>query len=162
MSILTKQVLEAAMQRGELIVTPLLSPGQIGHASVDVRLGNEFLLPTPSKAGVVNYSDGTDAVGTHPQFRQVRREFGQALFIHPGQLILGATFEFVKMPLTLSCYVIGRSSFGRTGLVIATATAVAPGFRGCITLEIVNIGEVPLPLLPGMCIAQLVFHRTEG
>lgn len=59
-------------------------------------------------------------------------------------------------------YVIGKSSLGRTGLVIATATAVAPGFGGCVTLEIVNLGEVPLPLYPGMRIAQLVFHSVEG
>ena len=33
-------------------------------------------------------------------------------------------------------YVIGRSSWGRRGLVIATAVEVHPGFVGCLTLEI--------------------------
>ena len=54
-----------------------------------------------------------------------------------------------------------HAPWGRTGLIIATATKVDPGFRGCITLEIVNEGEVPLVLVPGIPIAQLVFHRTE-
>src|SRR5262249_53553879 len=50
----------------------------------------------------------------------------------------------------------------RMGLVIATATKVDPGFRGCITLEIINEGEVPLILYPGLPIAQLVFHTTSS
>ena len=58
------------------------------------------------------------------------------------------------------CYVIGKSTWGRMGLIIATATKVDPGFRGCITLEIVNEGEVPLILYPGLSIAQLVVHET--
>ena len=36
------------------------------------------------------------------------------------------------------------------------------GFKGCITLELINSGEVPLKLYPGMRIAQLVFHEISG
>ena len=57
-------------------------------------------------------------------------------------------------------YVIGRSSWGRLGLVIATATMIQPGFHGTITLELTNVGNVPLVLLPGTRIAQLVFHHV--
>ena len=48
----------------------------------------------------------------------------------------------------------------RDPLIIATASSVAPGFKGCITLELVNNGEVPIVLRPGMRIAQLVFFET--
>ena len=57
---------------------------------------------------------------------------------------------------------IGRSSWGRLGLIIATATAVSPCFKGSITLELVNLGEAPLVLYPGVRIAQLVVHTVEG
>ena len=57
--------------------------------------------------------------------------------------------EYVQLPPGLMCYVIGKSSWGRMGLIIATATKVDPGFKGCITLEIVNEGEIPLVLYPG-------------
>jgi deoxycytidine triphosphate deaminase len=40
-------------------------------------------------------------------------------------------------------------------LNIATATTVHAGFRGCITLELRNLGETPLPLKVGLRIAQL-------
>jgi dCTP deaminase len=51
--------------------------------------------------------------------------------------------EFFKLPSDVMAYVIGRSSWGRLGLVIATATFVDPNFRGSITLELVNEGESP-------------------
>ena len=56
---------------------------------------------------------------------------------------------------------VGRSSFGRAGLIIATATRVHPGFCGCITLEIENLGPVPIKVFPGLRIAQLVLHSVR-
>ena len=47
-------------------------------------------------------------------------------------------------------------------MIIATACNVDPGFKGCITLELVNSGEAPLVLYPGVRIAQLVFHHADG
>jgi dCTP deaminase len=166
MSILTRTALIERMRgdiKSRLVVTPILSIAQIGDASIDVRLGNEFLLPTSSLTAAFEYIAENPMGGGGAQiYKRIRRDFGKPLYIHPGQLVLGSTFEFIRLPSDISAYVIGRSSLGRTGLVIATATAVAPGYPGCITLEIVNEGEVPLPLFPGMRIAQLVLHKTEG
>lgn len=158
MAILTRSILLERLLKEDLVVTPLLTEDQVGDASIDVRLGNEFLVPMRVAAGVHQYHTVDKASAYLP----VRRDFREPLFLHPGQLVLGATFEFLQLPDNLSCYVIGRSSFGRAGLVIATATAVAPGYGGCITLEIVNIGAVPVPLYAGIRIAQLVFHDTVG
>lgn len=164
MTVLSRDILRQRMEEAlprRLVVSPLLADNQIGDASVDVRLGNEFLLPTRAITGSHGYGVA-EAPGLAQFYKRTRREFENPLFLHPGQLVLGATLEFVGLPSDLTCYVIGRSSLGRTGLVIATATAVAPGYKGCITLEIVNLGEVPMPLYPGMRIAQLVIHSTEG
>jgi dCTP deaminase len=46
--------------------------------------------------------------------------------------------------------------------MIATATQIAPTFKGCVTLELVNEGEIPLVLYPGLRVAQLLLYRTEG
>src|SRR5207302_7623717 len=54
-----------------------------------------------------------------------------------------------------------RSSWGRAGLVIATAISVAPGFRGVVTLELANLGVAPLDLRPGVRIAQIMFDQTK-
>ena len=65
------------------------------------------------------------------------------------------------LPKNLAAYVIGKSSWGRRGLIIATATGVHPGFKGCLTLELSNVGELPIAIKPGMKICQLFFHRVE-
>jgi dCTP deaminase len=76
--------------------------------------------------------------------------------------VLGATLEYISLPEDLGASVEGRSSWGRVGLIIATACSIAPGFKGCITLELVNNGDVPLVVYPGLKIAQLVLYRAEN
>ena len=147
-----------------LVITPLLDPqNQIGDSSVDVRLGNEFILIRKRTFSHLDLGDPSrirDKIAKYQE--RIRIELKKEFILHPNQLVLGSTLEYVRLPDNLACYVIGRSSWGRLGLVIATASAVAPNFRGCITLELINLGEVPLVLYPGVRIAQLVLHRTAG
>ena len=44
---------------------------------------------------------------------------------------------------------------------IATAVGVHSGFSGCLTLEITNLGEVPIAIYPGMTICQLFLHKVQ-
>src|SRR5436309_13869423 len=87
--------------------------------------------------------------------------FGSKYVLHPGGFVLGATLEWIRLPKNLGAYVIGKSSWGRRGLIIATATGVHPGFTGCLTLELTNVGEIPIKIQPGMTICQLFIHRVE-
>jgi deoxycytidine triphosphate deaminase len=95
------------------------------------------------------------------QFRVSKRPH-EKLVLHPQQLVLGATLEYLSFPDCIGGYVLSRSSWGRLGLIIATATFVNPGFKGCLTLELLNLGEVPLVLYPGIRVAQLVLHKVYG
>lgn len=88
-------------------------------------------------------------------------KFGK-LYLHSGEFMLGSTLEYLRLPNHIGAYVTSRSSWGRMGLVIATAVAVAPGFAGVITLELTNLGSAPLILRPGVRIAQILFHRCLG
>ena len=74
--------------------------------------------------------------------------------------MLGVTLEWVRFPTNLAAYVIGKSSWGRRGLIIATAAGVHPGFTGCLTLELSNVGEIPIAINPGIPICQLFLHKT--
>ena len=145
-----------------LIITPLLDPtNDIGPASIDVRLGNQFIVMKRESFAVLDRAklkDLRENLGRY-QTRLVRN-YDEEFVLHPRQLVIGSTLEYVQVPPGLMCYVVGKSSWGRMGLIIATATKVDPGFKGCITLEIVNEGEIPLVLNPGSPIAQLVFHAT--
>ena len=93
-----------------------------------------------------------------------RKEYvplGGSLIIHPHQFILAATLEYIRLPPDLMSYVIGRSTWGRLGLIVATAVGIQPGFAGTLTLELRNLGETPLTLYPGQAIGQLFFHNVQ-
>ncbi len=87
--------------------------------------------------------------------------FGKEFILQPRGFVLGVTLEWVRLPSNLAGYVIGRSSWGRRGLIIATAAGVHPGFTGCLTLELSNVGEIPIAIKPGIPICQLFLHTTE-
>jgi dCTP deaminase len=88
--------------------------------------------------------------------------FGGELWLHPGHFVLAVTLEYLGFPDDMAAYVVSRSSWGRLGLIVATAVFVHPGFRGCLTLELVNEGDSPICLCPGLRIAQLAIHRLES
>jgi dCTP deaminase len=164
--ILHNEALVEAMTRPDLeerlVVMPVIdAEEQIGEASVDLRLGPEFRLLNRTEDSALDPAEQPQAVAER-MHRQVSLEVGDKLWLHPGQFVLGATLEFMRLPADLAAYVIGRSSWGRVGLIPATAIFVQPGFAGCLTLELVNHGESPIALYPGLRIAQLVVHRLDG
>jgi len=143
-----------------LVITPLLSVKQFGDISVDLRLGNQFIVFRMHMGGFMNPFKLSDVQLRSLQERRVVR-FGQEFVLHPGQLALGSTFEYLQMPSDLEGQVEGRSSWARVGLQIATATCVEPGFSGVVTLELSNTGTMPLELFPGVRVAQLVLRDVN-
>jgi dCTP deaminase len=77
-------------------------------------------------------------------------------------MVLGATLEYICIPQNIEASIEGRSSWARYGLVIATAVSIEPGFKGCITLELANISNIPIKLYPGMRIGQLICRETKS
>ena len=141
---------------GQIHVIP--RPQKIEGAAMDVRLGNRFIVFEPSGIAAFDPINST----TDPRVIQgsVDKDWGEPFVLHPGDLVLAATHEYVALPGDLSCLLITRSSYGRLGLVTATAVLVHPYFHGCLTLELANLGTVPLILSPGERIAQLIFMRV--
>ncbi len=167
MSVLTKKIILSELQKVRddlegLIITPL-EVDQIGPSSVDLHLGNEFIVFRRASITSIDVLDAEKLVkNVHKYQEKVRISKNDNLILHPGQLVLGATQEYISLPKNISSIICGRSTWGRTGLIIATATQIAPSFKGCITLELVNEGEIPLVLYPGLRVAQLILYRTEG
>jgi dCTP deaminase len=144
-----------------LIVMPLLDASQIGEASLDVRLGTRFhVLRRTRESGL----DPLTAVQSSVERGQVAvvAAIGEPLWLHPGQFVLGGTLEYFRFPRDLAADVVGRSSWGRVGLLVATAVMVQPGYRGTLTLELVNHGDGPIALYPGSRIAQLAVRPVIG
>ena len=111
----------------QLVITPILSKRQVGDSSIDVRLGNQFIVFRKHTLGTFKPFETPPARLRTMQERQVVR-FGSEFILHPGMLALGSTFEYICMPGDLECQVEGRSSWARLGLQIATASPVEPGF----------------------------------
>ncbi|MFE6734595.1 dCTP deaminase [Microbacterium sp. NPDC057650] len=145
----------------QLIITPLLDPEkQVGPGSIDLRLGTEFLeTPRQNSASIDPFAEKDPRARPVADLRTYV-PLGDQYVLHPGQFALGATLEFVVLPDDVIGQVLSRSSWGRLGLLVATAVAVQPGFRGSLTLELVNAGMVPIVLRPGLRIAQLQLWRT--
>ncbi len=145
-----------------LVITPspeLADLHTSGSASIDLRLGTWFMSLRQARMPYLEVDDpslGAQFTKNH----YVR--FGDSYFLHPRSFVLGTTLEWIRLPRDLAAYVIGKSSWGRRGLIIATATGVHPGFKGCLTLEITNVGEIPIAIKPGMAICQLFFHEVRG
>src|SRR5581483_2183947 len=85
----------------------------------------------------------------------------ESFVLHPGEFVLAATLEYFKLPPDLAGRLEGRSTWGRLGLQVhSTAGFVDPGFEGILTFELQNMGKNPLPLYPGVRIAQICFFQT--
>lgn len=141
-----------------IIITPLVKAA-VGPSSIDLRLGNQFIVFERSANSAFDALQKTQDPRSMQTF--IRKAWGDRFYLHPGELVLAATLEYVVMPGDLSAQVITRSSYGRLGLLSATAVQVHPAFHGCLTLELVNLGEMPLAITPGERIAQLMFFSLS-
>ncbi len=152
-----------------LVVSPILCPEEqlrIDQASIDIRLGFEFALVAPSSSGAIDEFGQQQKIAIATSLNDLYAikyvPLGKNIFIHPHQFILASSLEYLRLPKDLMAYVIGRSTLGRLGLIVATAVGIQPGFAGSLTLELRNLGETPLCLYPGQTIAQLFFHEVSG
>lgn len=138
---LSDGVIRKSLASGELVILPLPEDVQFQPASVDLRLGNE----------VINYKTG------------LRQQLNYTtLMVQPGEQYLGTTVEYVTIPSNMIARVEGKSSWGRKFLSIhSTAGFIDPGFRGEITLEIVNHGCHPVALAYGIAICQISFDWLD-
>ncbi|MBU4271895.1 MAG: hypothetical protein KKE86_03150 [Planctomycetes bacterium] len=142
-----------------LIVSPTLDLDDLresGSASIDLRLGTWFVtlrqarMPYLSIDGAAQVTDkpskilGGKTIESDAQLTKTHYiPFGREYYLHKSSFVLCATLEWIRLPKNVAGYVIGRSSWGRRGLIIATAAGVHPGFTGCLTLELTNVGEIP-------------------
>lgn len=134
--------------------------------SIDLRLGRWFRSFKQTHTSTCSLAP-SDPASSQPETKGLPTKqhyipFGKKFVIHPGSFVLGATMEWIKLPSDLSAYVTGKSTLGRHGLIIETAAGIHPGFSGCLTLELANVGEIPLEINPGMEICQIFFHAIES
>ncbi len=168
MTVLNREQIKDEIEGGHLVISPLLSNKQQGIASIDLRMGNIVLLSRARGLSHVNPQEYVGAdddhrtqVGKRQKHERHELTFEQSFLLHPGTLALVPTLEWLRLPMNLQGFVTARSSWAREGLNIATASFIEPGYEGIITLELANLGQIPIALYPGLRLAQIAFNYVE-
>ena len=133
-------------------------PTMVQPSSVDVRLDRFFRVFENHRYPHIDPSED------QPDLTRMVEPQGEEPFIlHPGEFVLGSTYEVVTLPDDVAARLEGKSSLGRLGLLThSTAGFIDPGFSGHVTLELSNVATLPIKLWPGMKIGQLCFFRLSS
>ncbi|PIN98378.1 MAG: dCTP deaminase [Candidatus Diapherotrites archaeon CG10_big_fil_rev_8_21_14_0_10_31_34] len=158
MAVLSDRDLKKAIKEKDLEVSGIKME-EIFCSSIDLYLGNKFRVFKNSEISHIDVSKGVPENFTE----LIEIEDGKKFVVHPRELILAVTKEFIKIPNHLAGRLDGRSSLGRIGLLVhSTASAFDPGFEGNPTLEISNISKIPIIIRPGIKIARLTLDTLTS
>jgi dCTP deaminase len=155
--LLSDRDINAELDAGRIGLAPL-DRDMIQPSSIDVRLDRYFRLFDNHKYPFIDPAEDQPDL-TH----LIETKQGEPFILHPGEFVLGSTYELVTLPDDVAARLEGKSSLGRLGLLThSTAGFVDPGFSGHVTLELSNVATLPIKLWPGMKIGQLCFFRTSS
>lgn len=158
MSLLSYTELVALVEQG--VITGV-QPDAINSASIDVRLGDDFLREVDSRN---HYGS------ERPQVDLIRRESVKyykesgRIVLAPQDFCLASTVEIFNLPNDISCAFCLKSSMARNGLEHLNACWADAGFNNSVlTLELKNMTRHhDLILTSGMYVGQLKFwSHTE-
>jgi dCTP deaminase len=155
--LLSDRDIAAQIEAGRVSLDPY-APDMIQPSSVDVRLDRFFLLFDNHRYAVIDPAEEQQDLT-----RRVEVKGDEPFILHPGEFVLGSTYERVSLPDDLAARLEGKSSLGRLGLLThSTAGFIDPGFHGHVTLELSNVATLPIKLWPGMKIGQLCFFQLSS
>src|ERR1035437_324527 len=158
--VLSDRDLKIALKNGKIKITPVPDlKTQLGSCSIDLRLGNVFRIFESGVHGVIDTQKNVAKEFT----KEIIVKKGSAFIMQPGDFVLGTTIEDVEIPDDLVGGLEGRSSIGRLGIIVhSTAATIDAGWRGHITLELANIGKLPVALYPEMRICSISFEQLSS
>ncbi|MCG9127335.1 dCTP deaminase [Candidatus Poribacteria bacterium] len=133
---------------------------QLGSCSIDFRLSNVFRVFEHSKHAFIDLKSKVDV---DDLMRKVDVPEGGAFTMQPGEFVLAATQEKLELADDVMARLEGRSSLGRLGIIVhSTAGLFDPGWVGNATLELGNLGRMPVKLYPGMRICAFTFEQLSS
>lgn len=161
--ILSDGGIQAAMARldNPLIIDPPFHRDRLQPASLELTLHPEVLMH--EAAWVSLHRDGGSTLNEARWSPQRLDDASGYRSLQPGGFWLASTIETVQIPTDLVAVVNGKSSLARLGLSIhQTGGFIDPGFKGQVTLELVNSGKDHIWLQAGQPICQLVFMQMDS
>lgn len=150
--VLSDRSIREALAEGHIAIAPF-DKALIQPSSVDLRVGTHFRIFRNNTYPYIDVRSPMEGLT-----ELVTASEDNPFVLHPGEFVLGATLERVRVGTNLVARLEGKSSLGRLGLLIhSTAGFIDPGFDGNITLELSNVANLPITLYPGMKIGQISF-----
>lgn len=146
-----------SVSEGRIALHPW-DPAMVQPSSIDIHLDRFFRLFDNHKYPVIDpAADQSDLT------RLVEVPADGEFVLHPGEFVLGSTFEQVTLGNDVAARLEGKSSLGRLGLLThSTAGFIDPGFSGHVTLELSNTATMPIKLYPGMRVGQFCFFQLSS
>jgi dCTP deaminase len=158
--VLSDADIKVYLEQGKIRIDPPLPPEQYGSCSVDFRLGNEFSIFEHSRHA---YIDLRDKNAIQSIMRTIIVPDGEPFILQPREFALAITEESLELDADVLGRLEGRSSLGRIGIIVhGTAGLFDPGWRGKATLELSNLGIMPVALYPGMRICSFTFEQLSS
>ena len=152
--VLSDKTIKEKLSAGAIRIEPL-DPEDIQPSSVDLHLGETFQVFRNSRYPYID--PAREQAGL---MELVMGSAEEPFVLHPGEFVLGTTTERIVLPEDIVARLEGKSSLGRLGLLIhSTAGYVDPGWDGKLTLELSNVANLPIVLMPGMAIGQVSFSQ---
>jgi dCTP deaminase len=159
--ILSDRDIKKALKSGRIKITP--APNlkvQLGSCSIDMHLGNKFRF---FKNSSYPYIDLKGDIDTSKIMEEAIIEGNRAFIMQPGSFALANTVESLELADDLLGRIEGRSSLGRLGIIVhGTASIFDPGWIGTPTMELGNLGTLPIALYPGMRICSFTFEEVSS
>jgi dCTP deaminase len=149
------------IEREIIIVDPILDmQEQLTQVGIDLRLDVYFREFLHMRQGVIDLAEEIPEREFY-LLREIDVEKEEHYFIQPGDFVLTQSFEYITIPDYICCRLGGRSSLAKSGIEVhATSERVDPGFQGHLTLELKNVGRMPVKLYPLQRVAHLMFELT--
>ena len=155
--LLSDKDIKAEIESGRVGIDPY-EPTMVQPSSIDVRLDRFFRVFENHR-----YPHIDPSVEQSDLTREVEAIGDEPFVLHPGEFVLGSTYEVVTLPNNVAARLEGKSSLGRLGLLThSTAGFIDPGFSGHVTLELANVATLPILLYPGMKIGQVCFFQMTS
>jgi dCTP deaminase len=155
--LLSDRDIRVEIDKGRVVLDPF-DAEMVQPSSVDIRLDRYFRVFENHR-----YPHIDPAVDQPDLTRAVEPAGEEPFILHPGEFVLGSTYEMVTLPDDIAARLEGKSSLGRLGLLThSTAGFIDPGFSGHVTLELSNVATLPIKLWPGMKIGQFCFFRLSS
>ena len=120
----------------------------------DIRVADDFKIFTPGLGDLTVVDPKQLDTRAMVDFK------GEFCVIPPNSFVLGRSVEYFRVPRSVLCTCMGKSTYARCGIIV-NITPFEPEWEGYVTLEISNTTPLPAKVYADEGIAQVLFFEAD-